>query len=189
MNVSNSSIFLDYDAQNAPARSRPALNAAERAFGFVPSALARWAASPALVEAFEATRKLFERSTLSHLEQEIVVMVVAYENDCELCMALHSAVLARENVAPELVQALRAGTALPEPRLQALAEYTRRILATRGKVEPSDVTRLLDAGFSREQALDVVVGVGATTLSTFANRLTRAPVDSAFVAFAWRKPS
>jgi uncharacterized peroxidase-related enzyme len=182
-------IFPSHDATTAPERSRLALSAAEQTFGFIPGALARWASSPALVQAFEATRKLFERSTLSHLEQEVVVLVVAYENDCELCMALHSAVLARESVAPELVQALRAGSALPEPRLQALAEYTRRIVATRGKVEMSELERLFDAGFSREQALEVVLGVGATTLSTFANRLTRAPVDPAFAAFEWHKPS
>jgi uncharacterized peroxidase-related enzyme len=187
--MTESGIFQDYDANNAPARSRPVLSAAQRAFGFVPGALARWAASPALVEGFEAVRQLFEHSTLSHLEQEIVVMVVARENECELCMALHSALLTRERAAPELLQALRAGSSISEPRLQALAEFTRLILTTRGQVSASELTRFLDAGFSREQALEVVLGVGATTLSTYANRLTRAPVDAAFMAYSWQKPS
>jgi uncharacterized peroxidase-related enzyme len=177
------------DASSAPARSRPALGAAERAFGFVPSALRRWAASPTLIEAFETLRKLFEHSTLSHLEQEVVILVVSFENECELCMALHSAILTRENVAPELLQALRDGSPLPEPRLRALADYTRRILTARGKVEEGEIARFLDAGFTREQALEVVLGVGAMTLSTFANRLTRAPIDAAFAPFEWRKPS
>lgn len=184
-----SKIFQDYDSVTAPARSRPALSAAERAFGFVPGALARWAASPALVEGFEHTRKLFECSTLSHLEQEVVVLVVAYENECELCMALHSAILTRQNAAPELISALRAGSPLAEPRLQALAEYTRRVLATRGQLSDGELARFFEAGFSREQALDVVLGVAATTLSTFANRLTRAAVDPAFAVFRWQKPS
>lgn len=182
-------LFHDYDAATAPARSRPALAAAEHAFGFVPGALARWAASPALLEGFELVRKVFERSTLSHLEQEVVILVVAYENECELCMALHSAALTRAKVEPELLEALRRGSALGDPRLQALADYTRHVLATRGKVAEQDLARFLDAGFSREQALEVVLGASATTLSTYANRLTRAPVDPAFAAFAWQKPS
>jgi uncharacterized peroxidase-related enzyme len=187
--MSEPNIFHDYDSSTAPARSRPVLSAAEQAFGFVPGALARWAASPALVEGFEALRKLFEHGTLSHLEQEVVVMVVAYENECELCMALHSAILTRQKATPELLRALRSGAALPEPRLQALADFTRLVLAARGEVEALELTRFLDAGFTREQALEVVLGVGATTLSTYANRLTRAPVDPAFAAFHWQKPS
>lgn len=187
--MTESSLFQDYDESNAPARSRPALAAAQHAFGFVPGALARWAASPALVEGFELVRKMFERSTLSHLEQEVVVLVVAYENECELCMALHSALLTREQVQPELLAALRAGHALADPRLDALATYTRRVLATRGKVEEPDLSRFLQAGFTHEQALEVVLGAAATTLSAYANRLTRAPVDPAFAAFHWQKPS
>jgi AhpD family alkylhydroperoxidase len=187
--MTESGFFQDYDANNAPARSRPALAAAKHAFGFVPGALARWAASPALVEGFELVRKMFERSTLSHLEQEVVVLVVAYEHECELCMALHSALLTRERVPPELLSALRAGHALTEPRLDALATYTRRVLATRGKVEESDLSRFLQAGFTQEQALEVVLGAAATTLSSYANRLTRAPLDPAFAAFSWRRPS
>lgn len=42
------------------------------------------------------------------------------------------------------------------------------------------------AGFTEEQALDVVLGVGVYVLSTFANRVTCAEIDAPFAAFAWR---
>jgi hypothetical protein len=34
----------------------------------------------------------------------------------------------------------------------------------------------------------VVLGVAAYTLSTYANRLTQAPLDAPFQAFAWNEP-
>ena len=39
-------------------------------------------------------------------------------------------------------------------------------------------------GFTRRNALEIVLGIGALTLSTLANRLTGAPVDEQLRAFA-----
>ncbi len=50
-------------------------------------------------------------------------------------------------------------------------------MACRGQVSDVELQAFFDAGFQQRHALDVVVGVAAYTLSTFANRLTRAPVD------------
>lgn len=43
-----------------------------------------------------------------------------------------------------------------------------------GGVSDEQLAAFADAGFTSRQALDVVLGVGAYTLSTYANRLTRA---------------
>jgi len=56
-------------------------------------------------------------------------------------------------------------------------------------VEEADLNRFLQAGFTHEQALEVVLGAATTTLSSYANRLTRAPLDPAFATFSWQKSS
>lgn len=48
------------------------------------------------------------------------------------------------------------------------------------------IDAFLAAGYDHVHALDVVLGVGAFTLSTYANRLTEAPVDEPFQRFAWQ---
>lgn len=45
---------------------------------------------------------------------------------------------------------------------------------TAGGVTDEQLTAFTDAGFDRAQALEVVLGIGAYTLSTFANRMTQA---------------
>ena len=42
----------------------------------------------------------------------------------------------------------------------------------------------MPAAVTRRNALEVVLGIGAYTLSTLANRLTGAPVDEQLKAFA-----
>lgn len=49
-------------------------------------------------------------------------------------------------------------------------------------VDDATLVAFLDHGFTRQNALEVVLGVGTYTLSTFANRLTRAPADPQLTA-------
>jgi len=44
----------------------------------------------------------------------------------------------------------------------------------------------LDAGYTHQQALDVVLGISVFTLTTYAIRLTEAKLDPAFAAFVWK---
>jgi alkylhydroperoxidase family enzyme len=100
-------------------------------------------------------------------------------------MAMHSALLAGDPTAAPAVEALRAGTPLPDERLEALAQFVRSVLAGRGDVSEQAWTRFRAAGYDHAQALEILLGVAAYTLSTYANRLTQAPLDAAFQPFAW----
>ncbi len=51
------------------------------------------------------------------------------------------------------------------------------MLASRGDVPDDERAAFEAAGFTARHALEVVLGVATYTLSTFANRLVRAPVD------------
>jgi len=98
---------------------------------------------------------------------------------------MHSAILTRTVADAPLLAALRAQTPLAAPSLEVLRTFTRALLASHGGVSDAELEAFLAAGFTRQQALDVVLGVGMYTLSTSANRLTRATVDAPFAPFAW----
>jgi alkylhydroperoxidase family enzyme len=98
---------------------------------------------------------------------------------------MHTATLARHDADPALIEALRDGTTLPEPRLEALRRFTVAVLDHRGAVGDAELDALLAAGWQPRHALDVVLGVGTYTISTFANRLTAAPLDEPLQEYAW----
>lgn len=59
------------------------------------------------------------------------------------------------------------------------------IVSNRGWVKPPELQRFLDAGFTREQVLEVLVGVSMKTLSNYANHIADTPLDAKFEPFAW----
>lgn len=77
-----------------------------------------------------------------------------------------------------------AGAPLADARLEAVRAFTVRVLDTAGAAGEESVAAFLGHGYTRRNALEVVLGIGAYTLSTLASRLTGAPVDEELRAFA-----
>jgi uncharacterized peroxidase-related enzyme len=176
--------FPTYSLDTAPEASRPMLEGAKKKFGIVPAPLTKLAASPQLLQAFEGGNAIWSSTSLSALEREIVVMVVARENGCEYCVALHTQILGALKADAHTVAALRDGAPLSDPKLEALAAFTRALVETRGKADP---TAFFAAGYDARHALDVIVGIGTYTLTTYANRLTDVRLDPGLERFRWEK--
>lgn len=169
---------------SAPAKSRPLMEASRKQLGFLPDAVARLAESPLTLASLFQGFATFKSTSLSPLEQEVVVMTVARENDCHLCVAMHSAQLSSMEAPAGLLEALRSGAPLHDERPEALAAFTRSVLHRKGAASQETLERFLAVGFTRAQALEVVLGVSAYTLSTYANRLVGAQVDPPLAPFA-----
>ena len=72
---------------------------------------------------------------------------------------------------------LRDGGALADPRLEALRQFTVRVLETRGRVPEAEVATFLEAGFTRTHALEVVLGIAVKVMSNYTNSLAGTPLD------------
>ncbi len=74
---------------------------------------------------------------------------------------------------------------LADPRLEAVRVFTLRVLDTAGDVGEQALRDFLGHGYTPQNALEIVLGIGAYTLSTLANRLTQAPLDPPLIPFEW----
>ncbi|WFS11358.1 carboxymuconolactone decarboxylase family protein [Rhodococcus aetherivorans] len=179
--------FTRHSPETAPPAARPIMSAIGREFGFVPDPVALMAESPELLSAFTRANALFERSSLGEIEREVLVLTIATRNECHVCVALHSAKLARMGAPGDLVDALRTGRALADERLEVLRRFTLAVLDSAGAVPDDRWAEFTAAGFTARNALEVVLGAGTFTLSTLANRLTAAELDPPLAPFAWRR--
>ncbi|MFF2779696.1 carboxymuconolactone decarboxylase family protein [Streptomyces sp. NPDC058052] len=118
--------------------------------------------APQVLASFLALSAAFEGGDLDPHSRETVILTVARRNQCHLCIDMHEAKLAALGPAPA-----------PE-RLDALWRFTLQVLASSGAVSDEELAAFEAAGYTRGNALEVVLGIGAYTLSTFANRMTRA---------------
>ena len=169
--------FVAYDLATAPAPARAVLEENKKKFGIIPSPLARYAAAPAVLQAAIAGLTAFEHTSLQPLEREVLAMVMGRENGCEYCVHLHRRMLSMLDAPAGLSDALEHARPLESPKLEALRHFVLSALERKGDVSPAAWQAFLDAGFDRAAALEVVMGIAAYTLTTFANRLTEAPLD------------
>ncbi|OKI73902.1 carboxymuconolactone decarboxylase family protein [Micromonospora sp. CB01531] len=178
-------VFTAHTPDTAPAEARATMAGVHRKLGHLPGAVALMAESPELLKGFLTANAVFEATDLDPVAREVVVLTVATRNECHLCVAMHTAALTRHGGPPDLVAALRAGTDLPDRRLDALRRFTLAVLDHRGAVPDDELNAFLAEGWLPRHALDVVLGVGTYTISTFANRLTDAPLDPPLAAYVW----
>ena len=112
-------------------------------------------------------------------------MTIATRNGCHVCVAMHTARLTALGAPPDVIAALRERSPLADERLEAVRVFTLRVLDTAGDVGDDALRAFLANGYTSQNALEVVLGIGTYTMSTLANRLTGAPLDDQLSAFAW----
>ncbi len=180
--------FTTHTIESAPAAARPTLESAQKALGFVPNLYANLAEAPAALEAYTTLSALFGKTSFNATERQIVLLATSVENGCEFCVAAHSLIAkAMDKVDPAIVAALREHRPIADDRLEALATFTRLVVRERGWVSGDITNRFLAAGYRRQQALEVVLGVTMKTLSNYANHLTETQVNPELGSEAWSR--
>ncbi|MDF3066982.1 MAG: hypothetical protein K0R38_2583 [Polyangiaceae bacterium] len=164
--------FPSFDETDAPESARPALSATRQRFGSLPEPLARYARSPPLLLTVLSGLDTFDKTTLAPLEREVLAMTLGRRNGCQFCVKLHTRLLSGLGADPALVTALQTGQPLADRRLEALRCFVLALVDYSGDVPRPEWLRLREAGYTHEQALELVLGVGLYTMTTLANRLT-----------------
>lgn len=172
---------------NAPQASKTILEGTQKSLGFIPNLFATMAHNPELLKTYTQVSESYAKAGLSPLEQQVVALSVSRENSCHYCMAAHTALSKMANLNERIISQLRAGETLEDVKLEALSRFTKRLVASRGWADPSDVEQFLKAGYSESQVLAVILGITLKTISNYTNHLAQTPLDDAFQAFGWKR--
>ena len=108
-------------------------------------------------------------------------LTAAYENGCEWCDAFHTAMALKEGVDRDVVDALRQGTVPDDACLAALTGFARVMVRNRAAIDSPTLQAFFAAGYSKQQALDVVMGMAFSNTSAriVSARRVRAPAGRA----------
>lgn len=181
--------FTAHTLDTAPEAARPIFADVKAAFGFVPNLQAYMAESPELLAGYTALWDLFGKSTLTPHEQQVVYLTANFENECHYCMAGHTTLARMQKMGEDVIAALRVGTALPDPRLEALHRFATLVVRNRGFVEDAEVEAFLAAGFTRRNVLEVVLGAATKLMSNYTNHIVKTPLDAFMKGNEWSKPA
>ncbi len=173
--------------EDADARVKPLLEAAKARMGMVPNMYARMAHLPALYGMYTQGSEAFRgQGGFTPPEQEVVLLVISRENGCAYCMGAHSMIGEKvSKLPPQALEAIRNGARIADPKLAALAEFTRVMVQKRGNPGHEDAQAFLKAGFTEHHILAVILAIAVKTISNYTNHVFHTPLDPAFASYAW----
>ena len=180
--------FTNHTIDTAPADSRALLEGAKKKTGFVPNLYAGMAEAPALLEGYLAISGIFDKTSFSATERQIVLMTSNRLNGCTYCMAAHTSISQMSGVPEDVVTALRNNTPITDGKLEALRQFTIVIVESRGWPNEDQLTSFLDAGYTRQNILEVILGTAMKVISNYTNHIVDTPLDDAFKPNVWSGP-
>lgn len=179
--------FEIHTPDTAPEQSKELLAKSKSAFGMIPNLHAVMAESPELLDAYQRVHELFMNSSFNEDELTVVWQSINVENNCHYCVPAHTGIAKSMGVSDELSEALRNDTPIADERLEALRTFTLAVVRDRGFVSDDKVTAFLNAGFTKQNILEIILGYSQKIMSNYTNHFADTPVDEPFKPMAWTK--
>ena len=175
--------------ETADETSSKILEATKKGMGMIPNMYATMANNTALFDAYSHSYKTFRANAgFTPQEQEIIFLSIAFENDCDYCMAAHSFVADKMSKVPiEVTDAIRNNTEIEDAKYKALSTFSRLMTSKRGNPTPEEIEEFLAAGYTENHILGVIAGIGIKTMSNYFNHVFNTSVDDAFKGRSWSK--
>lgn len=175
-------------ARSAPTRgARAALREVQRQRGHVPNLHGVLALSEPALRGYMELGAQLAKTTLTALERQVVMLQANQHRKAPYCMAGQSAVAHALGMPESWLQALRNGSPVPDPRSEALRQFTLALLQGNGGVSDAEWASFQAAGYTAEQGLEVVLALALKTLSNFTSRLADLPLDTSYGPMAWHE--
>lgn len=178
--------FQIHTIETAPEESKEALKAVQNANGFIPNLIGVLANAPTALETYRTVGAINGRNSLTAIEREVVQITAAVVNGCGFCVAGHTKIaLKLLKVPQEVVDALRATARIEtDPKLDTLARFTMAVILQKAKLTPAQLAEFFAAGFNRQNAIDVILGVSLATLCNYVNNIAETPINPELQDFA-----
>lgn len=180
--------FETHSLDNATGEARDILETVNKKYGFVPNLTGNMVEAPTLASAYLDIGETFGKTSFDATEQQVVLLAVSRYNECEYCMSAHTAIAGMNDVPQDVVDAIRNDEPIGDQKLEALRTFTRKVVEKRGWVDDAELEAFFEAGYGRQQVLEVLVGIAMKTLSNYTNHIAGTKLDDAFEKTAWSAP-
>lgn len=180
--------FPLFEKDNAPKDSVEWLEKAEENFGMIPNVEKVMALSPQLLAGYTFMWDGFNTSSFDEQERQVVYLTANFENECNYCVPWHTILAEQSGLSKTDIEALRGGGKLSNPKHNALSEFTRRMIANRGKVSQMQLQEFFDAGYNDQQSLEVILALSIKLISNYTNSIAGTPLDKEAQHNLWKKP-
>jgi alkylhydroperoxidase family enzyme len=175
-----------YSIASAPEKSKPALEALQKAFGIVPNITGAIANSHKLINGLVGLFQQVHSPGLTEPENQIVLLTDAVTNASTYAVAFHTALALQQGISSEETTAIREGRLPTDKRYAALSKLAKTLIEKRGHLSEQELESFIAAGFTKEQILEVIAIVAASTITNYVGTIANPPLEEPFRPYTWR---
>ncbi len=157
--------------------------------GMEPNIFGVMANSPTMLKSYIGQSLMFDKSSLSKAEQQLVLLTASVKNKCTYCVPSHSNMALLRGLNGKIIEAVRENKPLEDDKMQALRLFTEQMMEASGQVSTDKITTFLSAGFTKEHVLDIVAGLALMTLANYTNLIANVPLDDPYEMNKWTPES
>jgi AhpD family alkylhydroperoxidase len=170
--------FTVHTLDTAPEASKAKLADVQKAWGFLPTLHGTLAESPETLEAYDTLFALVSKTTLTPQEQQVAYLAINVMHKCEYCTMGHTYLGRMVKLDETVIQALRNSKPIADAKMQALRLFTEAVVRERGFAGDKAVDAFINAGFTKQNVLEIVTIIVTKTISNYVNHITHTPQES-----------
>lgn len=160
----------------APTETQKLLDGVEKKLGIVPNLIATMAQSTALAKAYLGFSQALSGGVISPKLREQIALVVGQTNQCDYCLAAHSAIGSSVGLSSDQVRDARLGSS-PDSRTDAALKFARRIVKAQGFVSDEDLAEIRNADFGEAEIVEIIGHVALNMFTNYFNHVAETEVD------------
>lgn len=145
-----------------------------KALGFVPNLYATIAYSKNGLERFLAYQNA--KTSLTNKEKEAVNLIVSQVNECIYCLSAHLVLGKMNGFSEEQLTEIRHGKST-DAKINSLVVLAADLTQNRGNASEINVTNFFEAGYTKENLVDLILQISDKTAMNYLHNLTKVPVD------------
>ncbi|MBO0333906.1 carboxymuconolactone decarboxylase family protein [Sneathiella sp. CAU 1612] len=163
--------------EDAPQASQELLEAVKKQLGSVPNLFRIVSNSPAALGGYLGLNGALAEGKLDPATRERIALAVAEINGCDYCLAAHSYLGA--NVAKltsaEILANRKGGST--DAKAVAAVRFAVEIVEARGQVQPDAILKVISAGYSNAEIVEIIAHVALNTLTNYMNSVLGTEID------------
>jgi len=152
------------------------LNQIHGAFGATPNMFKAVANSTAALKSMWGSFGALGGGVISAKLGEQIAVAIADRNDCEYCLAAHTALGRKAGATADEMSAAQAGQS-SDPKTAAALRFALAVVNNRARIEDAQVQDLRAAGFSEEEIVEILAHVALNLFTNYVNVAFQVPVD------------
>jgi len=147
-----------------------------QAFGATPNMFKAVSNSPAALKSMWGSFGALGGGKLGAKLGEQIAVAIADRNDCEYCLAAHTALGRKAGATADEMSTAQAGQS-SDPKTAAALRFAVAVVNNRAKIDDEQVEELRAVGFGDEEIVEIMAHVALNLFTNYVNVAFKVPVD------------